>query len=147
MPDDAADSAAKGRKVYAAVDSAYPAEGPGSVANFGARLYAYLIDAVLSVLVAIAINGGYHVGDRQNLVTYLAFLAIELVFVSAFGQTPGMRVAGIGVIRADTGGRQSPQWILVRTILLAVIAPALVIDGSGRAMHDRAAGTIMIKTR
>jgi hypothetical protein len=28
-----------------------------------------------------------------------------------------------------------------------MVAPALIIDGNGRAMHDRAAGTVMVHTR
>jgi uncharacterized RDD family membrane protein YckC len=139
--------AAQGSKVYAEVDSTYPAFGPGSVATFGARLGAYAVDAILSVLIAIAINGGYHVGDRQNLVTYLVFLGIEFFFITFLGQTPGMRALGIGVVRANDGRRQKPQWVLLRTVLLAVVAPALVIDANGRAMHDRAAGTVMLRTR
>jgi hypothetical protein len=35
----------------------------------------------------------------------------------------------------------------VRTVLLATILPALIVDATGRAMHDRAAGTVMIRTR
>jgi uncharacterized RDD family membrane protein YckC len=140
-------SASKGApKMYAEVDPTYPAFGPGSVATFGARLGAYVVDAILSVLIAIAINGGYHVGDRQNLVTYLVFLGIEFLFITFLGQTPGMRALGIGVVRAADGKRQKPQWVLLRTVLLAVVAPALVIDASGRAMHDRAAGTVMLRT-
>jgi hypothetical protein len=37
--------------------------------------------------------------------------------------------------------------VLFRTLLLAVIAPAVILDANGRAMHDRAAGTVMLRTR
>jgi hypothetical protein len=37
--------------------------------------------------------------------------------------------------------------VALRTLLLATIVPALVVDASGRAMHDRAAGTVMLRTR
>lgn len=137
---------AKGRDVYTDVDSRYPAEGPGSVATFGARLLAFVVDGILADLIAIGITGFENSG-RHSLAVLLAFLLIEFVFVSFFGQTPGMRVAGVGVVKADTGGRQAPQWILVRTLLIAVVAPALIIDATGRAMHDRAVGTVMLRTR
>jgi uncharacterized RDD family membrane protein YckC len=58
-----------------------------------------------------------------------------------------MRVAGIAVLRENGGGRPFIGWVALRTFLLALVAPALVIDTSGRAMHDRAAGTIMLRTR
>jgi hypothetical protein len=51
------------------------------------------------------------------------------------------------VVRADGSGRPKLHWVLVRTFLLAIIAPALLIDTDGRAMHDRAAGTVMLKVR
>jgi uncharacterized RDD family membrane protein YckC len=117
------------------------------VAHFGSRLLAFVIDAALANLIAIAINGGYHRSDRQTLSVLIAFLLIELIFVAAASQTPGMRVAGIAVVREDGQGRPKLRWALMRTVLLALVAPALIIDQDGRAMHDRAAGTVMLKVR
>jgi uncharacterized RDD family membrane protein YckC len=68
-------------------------------------------------------------------------------FWGLIGQTPGMRVAGAAVVRFADAGRTSFKWVLVRTLLLATVLPALIVDASGRAMHDRAAGTVMIRTR
>jgi hypothetical protein len=58
-----------------------------------------------------------------------------------------MRVAGAAVVRVPDGGRPQPGWVVVRTLLLAAVLPALIVDAEGRAMHDRAAGTVMIRTR
>jgi uncharacterized RDD family membrane protein YckC len=121
--------------------------GAGSVAGFGLRTLAFLIDGILADVLAVIVNGGFHVGDRQNFSSYLAFLLLEVVFVSFIGQTPGMRVVGIGVVRFSDRGRPTLRWVLLRTLLLAAIVPALFTDGSGRAMHDRAAGTVMVRTR
>jgi uncharacterized RDD family membrane protein YckC len=133
---------------YAEPDrSPYPESGPGSVAHFGSRLLAFVVDGLLADVIAIIANGGPHTSDRQNLTVYLAFLAIEIVFVAVASQTPGMRVAGIAVVRADGKGRPQLRWVLVRTVLLAIVAPALLIDQDGRAMHDRAAGTVMLRVR
>ena len=121
--------------------------GPGSIAGFGSRVIGFLVDAVLADLLAIFARGGYHVDGVQNLLSYVAFLLIEIIFVTVAGQTPGMRVAGIAVVRADGKGRVALKWVLLRTLLLAAIVPALFTDGSGRAMHDRAAGTVTIRTR
>ena len=101
----------------------------------------------LANLIAVIIDGGYQRGERQSLVIALSFLLIELVFVTVAGQTPGMRVAGIGVVRADGRGRAALSWVALRTALLATVLPALFTDRSGRAMHDRAAGTVMVRTR
>jgi uncharacterized RDD family membrane protein YckC len=129
------------------VSRTYPETGQGSIAGFGARLLAFLIDGVLADLLAIAFNGGFHNSGAQNLASYLFFLLIEFVFITLAAQTPGMKVVGIAVVRASDHGKPAPKWVLLRTVLLAAVAPALVVDGSGRAMHDRAAGTVMIHTR
>lgn len=124
----------------------FPPEGAGSVAHFGARLLAFVVDGALSVLVAVL--AGYRPPTNgYNIAVYVIFLVLELVFVSLAGQTPGMRVAGVVVVRASDGGRPLLHWVAVRTVLLAAIAPALVVDSSGRALHDRASGLATLRTR
>jgi hypothetical protein len=51
------------------------------------------------------------------------------------------------VVREADFGRPRIQWVLLRTVLLAVIVPALIVNDEGRAMHDRAAGLRMVRTR
>lgn len=58
-----------------------------------------------------------------------------------------MRVAGMAVVAVADGQRPKPWWALVRTVLLAVVVPALIPDGSGRPLHDRAAGTATVRVR
>jgi uncharacterized RDD family membrane protein YckC len=123
-----------------------PQEGAGAPAGFGRRLLAFAVDAVLSIGIAV-ITGHRPPSSDYQLVVYLAFLFIEFAFVSLAGQTPGMRVAAIVVVRARDGGRPAVQWVLLRTVLLAAVVPALIVDGSGRALHDRASGTSMLRLR
>lgn len=133
-------------KPAAGAGASYPDSGPGSIAGFGARLLAFLIDGILADLLALVVDGFNNSGWHAFL-SYIFFLLIEAVFLPLAGQTPGMRIVGIAVLRADGGGRPAIKWALFRTLLVAVVAPALVIDGTGRAMHDRAAGTVMVHTR
>ena len=124
----------------------YPETGAGSVAGFGSRLLAFLIDGALSVLVAVL--AGFRPGHPgYGLVVYFAFLAIELLFVTIAGQTPGMRAVGVVVVRANDGGRPRLHWVLARTVLIAALVPALIPDASGRCLHDRATGLAMLRTR
>jgi uncharacterized RDD family membrane protein YckC len=118
----------------------------GALASFGQRLLAFVVDSALSIGVAI-ISGRMPGDDGYGLVVYLAFLAIELLFVSTVGQTQGMRVAGIAVVRAADRERARLGWVLVRTALLAAVVPALIPDRTGRPMHDRAAATLTVRTR
>jgi uncharacterized RDD family membrane protein YckC len=126
--------------------TALPESGPGSVAGFGVRLGAFVIDSLIAIVIAIA-STGPPPGTAYNVVVYAAFLAIELLFVTLAGQTPGMRVAGAAVMTASDGSKPRLRWVALRTLLLAAVVPALINDASGRAMHDRAAGTVMVRTR
>ena len=122
-----------------------PESGPGAVAGVGIRFGAFVVDSVIAIVIAI-ISTGPPPGSAYNLVVYLGFLAIELAFVTLAGQTPGMRLAGLAVMSAD-GSKPRLRWVAVRTLLLAAVVPALITDRSGRAMHDRAAGTVTVRTR
>ncbi len=69
------------------------------------------------------------------------------------GGTPGMRLAGLTVRRTD-GGRVSAARALGRAALLYPSVGGLglglawaIIDGSGRAAHDRLAGTVVVEVR
>jgi uncharacterized RDD family membrane protein YckC len=126
--------------------TARPETGPGAVAGLGPRFGAFVVDSLLSIGIAI-VSTGPPPGTAYNLVVYLAFLAIELIFLTLAGQTPGMRVAGLVVMTAADGSKPRLRWAAVRTLLLAAVVPALITDASGRAMHDRAAGTLMVRTR
>jgi len=123
-----------------------PQSGPGSVVGIGTRIKAFIVDSLLSI--AVALLAGLRPGDAgYGFTIYGTFLLIELLFIPTVGQTPGMRVAGAAVVRMSDAGRVGLRWAAVRTVLLATILPALIVDVSGRAMHDRAAGTVMIRTR
>ena len=126
--------------------TARPEEGAGSVARIGVRLGAFVVDSIIAIVIAI-ISTGPPPGSAYNVVVYGAFLAIELVFIALAGQTPGMRVVGLAVMSARDGSKPRLRWVAVRTLLLAAIVPALINDASGRAMHDRAAGTVTVRTR
>jgi len=128
--------------------TSFPAEGPGAVAGIGVRIGAFLVDSIIANLVTgVAFLAGWDPGALRGWVVYGVFLLMELLFVSTGGQTPGMAVFGAGVVRYPDRAKAAPKWVAVRTVLLAFILPALVVDESGRAMHDRAAGTVMVRTR
>jgi uncharacterized RDD family membrane protein YckC len=130
----------------AGVRLGFPAEGPGSVASIGARLGAFVIDAIVANLIA---GIPYLVGVRYtpNTRTFIvlgAFLLMELIFDTSYGQTVGKRVLGIRVIRIDGDGLAGFPWVLLRTLLLAALIPAVVWDRDRRGLHDKASGTIVV---
>ncbi|WP_076821718.1 RDD family protein [Pseudofrankia asymbiotica] len=124
-----------------------PADGPGSMVGYGARFGGYVVDAVLANLLAgVPVLFGATYGDStRGLVVLGIFLLEELVLVSLTGQTVGMRLFGFGVVKVPGGGRARFPFVLVRTLLLALLIPLFLVDRDMRGLHDRIAGTAPVK--
>jgi uncharacterized RDD family membrane protein YckC len=118
-----------------------PAEGPGSLASFGSRIGAYLVDAVAAALVA----GLFTAPSLPGNWSLLSFGLITVVTLVAFGQTPGMRLFGLRLAHPRAGQRLALWRAVVRTALLMVLVPALVVDADGRGLHDRLTDTAVVR--
>jgi uncharacterized RDD family membrane protein YckC len=118
-----------------------PAEGPGSLAPFGTRIGAFLIDAVGSALIAALFTAPRLPGNWSLLV----FGVLTVVTLVAFGQTPGMRVLGLRLAHPTPGRRLAPWRGVLRTALLMVLVPALIVDADGRGLHDRLTDTAVVR--
>ncbi|MGW6019609.1 RDD family protein, partial [Oerskovia enterophila] len=117
-----------------------PPDGPGSMATVGRRVVALCIDWLLSMLVS------YLVFDANSMATLGVFAVENLLLVSTLGYTVGHRVLGLQVRVLGGEGRMVGLWRgLVRTVLLCLVVPAVVWDGDGRGMHDKAAGTVIVR--
>lgn len=123
-------------------DLGLPESGVGSLASIGSRVGGFLIDALLSAGVAALFASG----APRNW-SLLVFAIEYIVFTAAFGQTPGMRVAGIKLIRIDGASLIGVPKAVIRTVLLILLIPAMIADRNGRGMHDRASDTVMVKSR
>lgn len=124
-----------------------PATGSGSVAGFGRRLVALFVDWILCLLIAAAVSRhpAFDPAHPVNPLLILAVLAFEyIVLLSTVGCTLGMRLVGIGVRRLD-GGRLALSWVVVRTLLLLIVVPAVIYDRDQRGLHDKAAGAIAVR--
>lgn len=118
-----------------------PATGPGSLAPSGQRALGFLGDIALSVLVASAFTAP-HLPRNTSL---LVFGIQYAVFAALLGQTPGMFIARVRLVRVD---RPAPVGIvraIVRTLLLMLLVPALIWDSDGRGLHDRASQTALVR--
>jgi uncharacterized RDD family membrane protein YckC len=120
-----------------------PAEGPGSLASFGTRITAYFVDAIASAFVA----GLFTAPKLPGLWSLVSFAAITIVTLVAFGQTPGMRVCGLRLAHPVEGRRLAVWRAVVRTALLILLVPALLVDADGRGLHDRATQTAVVRER
>ena len=119
-----------------------PAQGVGSVASLGRRIGAFVIDIVLSALVAWVITAPE---PPQNM-SLLVWAVMTVVTVGLFGITPGQAVLGIRVVPFG-GGSLVGAWAIPRTLLVFVIIPPLLVNVDGRGLHDRLCRTIVLRTR
>jgi uncharacterized RDD family membrane protein YckC len=120
-----------------------PESGPGSLAAFSTRAVAFLVDAVLSALVAALFTA-------PDLPGNWSLLALGVIYVGTlvlFGQTPGMRLLGLRLAHPREGERLAPWRAVVRTALLMLLVPALIVDADGRGMHDRLTDTAVVRER
>lgn len=158
---------------------------PGELAGFWVRFGGYLLDTLLYgllmlpfaivgiVLIAISLEDCETINDELScppgepeagsLAGGIVVLAVGLVLVvliylrmlARSGQTWGRRIAGVQVVRADTGG--PPGWgkAIGRSLFENVISRNLLYlgylwmiwDGKKQTWHDKVAGTYVIRTR
>jgi uncharacterized RDD family membrane protein YckC len=112
------------------------------VASFGRRFGALLIDWALCTLVASLFVDDLRANPWPQLGV---FVLVHAFFVGLFGQTPGMAVARIRCLSVADGGAIGIPRALLRAVLLALVIPAVISDGDGRGLHDRAAGSMMVR--
>jgi uncharacterized RDD family membrane protein YckC len=143
--------AARDEESYPGQRFGLPEEGPRSVAGVGRRLGALVIDWLACLLIASAILRGVHHGIAFSVAIgqargwTLAVFAAEVFLLTALtGFTLGKRLLGIRVARID-GRPVGLASALVRTVLLLLVVPALVLDKDLRGLHDKAARTIVIR--
>jgi uncharacterized RDD family membrane protein YckC len=149
-------------------EPAGPAPGV-KFAGFGARLVAYIIDgfvvAVATVLVSLvllifvgvfAANGSGLAAGLTGLVWLVAIFVISIGYFPYFwvrdGQTPGMRMLRIRVVRDRDGGPVSGGQAVLRLIGYWVSGAVFYIgyiwvfvDSRRRGWHDLIAGTVVIE--
>jgi uncharacterized RDD family membrane protein YckC len=130
---------------YAGQRLGLPQDGPRSVAGLGRRLGALFIDWGIALLIVSPFTGHHPFAPGSNSPWVLAVFAAEyIVLVSLIGRTIGMRLCGIGIMRLD-GGRVAFPWVVVRTILLLLVVPAVIYDRDRRGLHDKAAGCVVVR--
>jgi uncharacterized RDD family membrane protein YckC len=128
-----------------------PASGPAGgsvdadridVAGFGRRFAALLIDWALCTGVASLFVHDLRANPWPQLGV---FVLVHAFFVGLFGQTPGMSLLRIRCVSITDGGAVGIPRAIVRAVLLALIIPAMISDGDGRGLHDRAAHSAMVR--
>ena len=114
-----------------------PRDGAGSVARVGRRIGALAIDYGAAYLIS-----GFFAFDPLAILAI--FGAIQIVFLPTLQASPGHRIFGLRL--QLVGGGWVGLWRpIIRTILLIAVIPAVIWDADQRGLHDKAAGTVLVR--
>jgi uncharacterized RDD family membrane protein YckC len=115
-----------------------PAEGRRSIARLGRRLAAIAIDWAFAVVVSIAFF------NYDALATLGIFVTAQIVLLVTANGSFGHLIMGLRVVPL-AGGYLGIWRPIVRTLLMAIVIPAVIWDSDQRGMHDRLAGTLLVR--
>ena len=125
-----------------------PQSGPGSLTTSGPRLGAFVVDTLASTLVAaLFVHGhGSTFVDKLPGSWSLIPLAVDYLVGSLLaGRTLGMYLFSLRLVRVDRTAAVDPGRIVIRTVLLFLLVPALIFDRDGRGLHDRLTDTAVVR--
>ena len=116
----------------------FPREGSGSIGRLGRRVGAIFIDYWAAYLIS-----GFFGWDPLAILAI--FAAIQMVFIPTIHGSPGHRIVGLRLVRLD--GAWVGLWRpVVRTALLIIVIPAVIWDADQRGLHDKVAGTVLVRS-
>ena len=114
------------------------------------RLGALLIDWVIAALSAVAIAGVSYPPapldkDPSQTFIIIGFFVLEVgVLTGLLGRSIGKRLLGMKIENRDGQPIGVPR-ALLRTLLMVLVLPAIVMTDDKRGMHDLAAGSRVVK--
>jgi len=120
-----------------------PESGPRSIARPGRRLGAIVVDWAIAYGLSVAF---FPIAPWQTdgFVTLGLFAAIQVLFLIVVNGSIGHLVFGMRVVPLVPGKLGVLRPIL-RTLLVCLFVPAVIWDADQRGLHDRAAGTLLVR--
>ena len=99
------------------------------------------------MLVASVVFPGLRPWDGNASFPILLVFFVEVtIFTWFFASSFGQRLVRVEVV--DMAGVRLSLWrIALRTLLICLVIPAVVIDSQGRGLHDRAVGSVALRLR
>jgi uncharacterized RDD family membrane protein YckC len=125
-----------------------PESGPGSVAGWGRRVLALVIDWFLSLMASAALVGGsvWSAGGTAQWAPLAVFGVERWVLTGLLGASAGQLIVGIRIHALD--GRPVGLWrALIRSVLLCLVIPPVIYNGNYQGVHDMAVGTVPVRVR
>jgi len=106
---------------------------------------ALLVDWLVATGIAMLLYGSAGYGSNQVALATLGVFFLEVTVLTwLLSASFGQRILRLRVVRMD--GRPLGLWrSALRTGLICLVIPAVVIDGQGRGLQDRAVGSMVIR--
>ncbi|MCZ3386539.1 MAG: RDD family protein [Actinomycetia bacterium] len=124
-----------------------PESGRGSVTPWGRRVVALVFDWFVVLGVSLALVGPPQPGDDTFGLVNLAVLVLMYVtLLMTAGVTLGMWFMGLAVWPVGSQ-RLSLLRVAARSVLLALVIPAVIYDRDRRGLHDKVGGTVVVRVR
>ncbi len=113
-------------------------------AGLGRRAVALGLDWLLAIGMSLVLLRSPY-GSPESSLGILGLFAAEVILLTwlttaSFGQ----RIMGLQVLRTD-GDRLALWRVAVRTLLICLVIPAIIIDSNGRGLQDRAVGSLVTR--
>ena len=113
-------------------------------ASLGRRLLALLIDWTMCRLIAALLSPS---AIPDNTFSTLIIFYLEVcLFTITFQASAGQRIMAIKVVTYPDQRRVRPTKILLRTLLICLVLPA-VFTNNGRALHDHFTNSQTVRER
>jgi uncharacterized RDD family membrane protein YckC len=114
-------------------------------ASLGRRFAAISIDWAIATFSAALIIPLQSSSLGPSLVRLGVFVLEVALLTSLGGASAGQRIMKLRVLTWPDYLFVKPTMVFLRTILIALVIPAVVTDQDGRGLHDRIAKTVVVK--
>ncbi|AFV89026.1 MAG: RDD family protein [Acidipropionibacterium acidipropionici] len=126
-----------------------PATGRGSLARWGSRIGALMVDWAASMIVAMAVFGMGVMRDPgwRAWMPMAVFFIEKTVLTALTSASFGQLLARIAVVRLNSAGPLGWWRAAVRAAMKCLVLPAVVIGAERRALDDMVLGTVVVNRR
>lgn len=140
---------AAGESDYPGQRIGLPATGRGSLASWGSRIAALVADWLICTVVAVLLFGTRVVTGQgwTSWMTLGTFFVESAVLSVLAGGSAGQLICRIAVVRVVGDKPLDLGRSLLRSALVCIVLPALVIGTDRRGLHDLVAGTVVVTRR
>lgn len=122
-----------------------PKSGPGSIARFGRRIAALIVDWLMALGLAALVASLDLISLPIQTTQLIVWFVLGVASVRFFGFSPGQLALGLKVVPVDARLHVGTGRALGRGVLIALVIPALFTDSDLRGLHDLATKTAVVK--